>query len=119
VWTASAGGDVATSYNIYAVVVSDHGALGVPFLIANGTGSEYFWDGHTEGLPVGFNNGPNPVPLSIVSVLCTDYEKSPIYRFAVTAVDENGNQSAPAVTEPGKEIKIVPTPPVVETSVLN
>ena len=108
VWTASAGGATATSYNVWAVVVGDSGALGLPFMLANGIGSEYFWDGHTEGLPLGFNNGTNPTPLSAIIIRCVDTEKPPVYRFAVTAVDSNGNQSAPSVT--ADAIKVIPLP---------
>jgi hypothetical protein len=104
VWTASAGGDTASSYNVYAVVVDDTGALGLPFKLANGTGSKYVWDGHVDGLPLTFDTGSNPTPLNTNHNYC----KPDVYRFAVTAVDENGNESAPAVTSPGETIKVYP-----------
>jgi len=111
VWTASAGGETAASYNIYAVPVSDNGALGVPFKIANGTGTEYFFNGHLEELPVDFMGaGVNPAPLQSV------VEEPPdtcggVYRFAVTAVDGNGNESAPSVSAEAKYVIATPPPP--------
>lgn len=113
VWTASAGGDTATSYNVYAVVVSDNGALGVPFLLANGTGSYYAWDGHVDNLPLGFDNGPNPQPLNSEQ---GDRCSPDVYRFAVTAVDENQNESAPSVTSPGEQLKVYPKIEQTETT---
>jgi len=98
-WTGSAGGTTAASYNVWAVSVDKDGFLGVPFKVANVIGSFYFWNGHLEGLPV-FDvvTGPNPEPLLTVRPLCIEREQYFKYRFAVTAVDANGNESSPSVT---------------------
>lgn len=107
-WTASAGGATATSYNVWAVSVDKDGFLGVPFKVANVVGSVYYWNGHLEGLPVfGVVTGPNPEPLSGVRVFCYEEGEYLKYRFAVTAVDANGNESAPSVT--AKEFKVKAT----------
>lgn len=113
VWTASAGGVTATSYDVWAVEVKEDGSLGLPFKLANGTGSEYFWDGHVDGLPVTFDNGSNPPPmLAVVSGGsggggCDQVRNPKVFRFAVTAVDANGNESSPSVT--ADAIKVIPT----------
>jgi len=104
-WTASAGGTTAASYNVWAVSVDENGFFGVPFKVANVVGSFYYWNGHLEGLPV-FDvvTGPNPEPLSTVRPLCYEEERYLKYRFAVTAVDANGNESSPSVT--AKEFRV-------------
>ena len=113
-WTASVGGDVATSYDIYAIPVDVNGALGVPFQIANVSNvadnavsnAHYFWSGSTVGLPVTFvGEGVNPTPLTLVTA-----DDPPLhgevgtYLFAVVAVDDNGLVSAPSVTADAKRV---------------
>jgi hypothetical protein len=66
--------------------------------LANGTGSSYYWDGHTENLPGEPFVGVNPLPLSAVRLLCVESEAPAKYRFAVTAVDSQGRESSPSVT---------------------
>ena len=109
VWTASAGGETAASYNVYAVPVNDNGALGVPFRIANGVGSEFYWNGSVVEAEGEFA-GVNPTPLT--PVVEPVHSEVGVYRFAVTAVDGKGNESAPSVTADAK--KVFYDAPVVE-----
>jgi TolA-binding protein len=95
-WTGSAGGGAVVSYNVWAVTVDKDGFFGVPVKLANGTGSSYYWNGHTDSLP-GLFTGTNPSPL-YPSVQCSESEKPAKYRFAVTAIDGQGRESGPSVT---------------------
>jgi len=97
-WTGSAGGGTIVSYNVWAVTVDPQGFFGIPVKLANGTGSSYYWDGHTENLPGEPFVGVNPAPLSAVNLRCSDSYTPKKYRFAVTAVDSKGRDSSPSVT---------------------
>jgi cell division protein FtsB len=97
-WTGSSGGSAIVSYNVWAVTVDSWGFFGVPMKLANGTGSSYYWDGHTETLPGEPFVGVNPTPLSAVRLLCVESEVPAKYRFAVTAIDSQGRESSPSVT---------------------